>query len=417
MTPNSRDNAPTPPIMAGFPVPPEWRVPLDQLDAAPWNRWSFQHMRELVPTVEVRRGADVWDLPGGGGDVDAIPCTDARGAPSSWGAMLDATHADAALVWLDGRVIAECYRNGMDARRPHLAMSVTKSVVGAVAGCLIGEGLLDPAAPVTGLAPELRRTAWAGATLQQVLDMTTGVRFDESYGRPGADIMLIDVAAGWKPPFPWMDPASVPGCVWDVVLGLRERDAPHGARFAYRSIETDVLGVLMERAAGMRLADLVSARLWAPMGAAEDGYFTVDRAGFALADGGFNACLRDYARFGRLLAEDGARDGRQVIPKAWIADIRAGAHGLFDDAHRGIFPEGRYRNQFWVIDRRHRAHLSLGIHGQHLLVDPDRGLVAVKLSSWPDPLGDNGAHLAHWLNAVEALARAHGAPAAGWWPG
>lgn len=398
-----RNSDPAPPIMAGWPVPPEWRVPAHDWDGPPWNRWAFRHVRELVPTAAVPRGADPWPMPGAAEDVDAVACLDGQGRPSTWAAMLDATYADAALVWLDGRVIAESHHNGMTPRSPHLAMSVSKSVVGTVAGILIGEGLMDPFAPVTDLAPDLADTAWRGATLQQVLDMTTGVRFDETYGSPQADIFMVDVAAGWKPPFPWMDPEFVPGCIWDMVLRLTETEAEHGARFRYRSIETDVLGVLMERAAGMRLADLVSDRLWAPMGAAEDACFTVDRAGFALADGGFNACLRDFARFGRLLLEDGRRDGRRLVPKAWIDDIRAGPHGLFDADGRAVFPQGRYRNQFWIEADGRPAHLALGIYGQHILIDPEAGLVAVKLSSWPDPLGAGG-HLQHWLNAVRAVA-------------
>ncbi|MDK3019681.1 serine hydrolase domain-containing protein [Pseudodonghicola flavimaris] len=405
-----RNSDPRPPIMQGHPVPPEWRVPPHDWDSPPWNRWAFQHMREMVPTVEVRRGETVWPLPGTPGDIAGIPYDTLDGRRSDWGAMLEETYTDAALIWLDGRVIAETYCNGMDSRRPHIAFSVSKSVVGAVAGSLIAEGQLDPAAPVTDYVPELAATAWAGATLQQVLDMTSGTTFDESYGNQDAHVFLLDVAANIKPIYPFMDPDRVPGCIWELILSLTEAEAPHGSRFEYRSIETDLLGALMERVSGQRLADLVSDRLWAPMGAAEDGFFTVDRAGFAMADGGFNATLRDFARFGRLLLEDGARDGRQILPRTWIEDIRAGDHGLFNAQGRDMLPRGRYRNQFWIEDDSRPAHLSLGIFGQHIYVDPEIGLVAVKLSSWPDFLSAEG-HMQNWLRAVKAVAAAYGAPA------
>lgn len=401
-----RNSDPAPPIMQGHPVPPEWRIPAHDWDAPPWNRWAFQHMREIVATVDVPRGERIWDLPGTGGEVDAIPCRDAQGAATTWGRMLDDTHADAALVWLDGRIIVESYFNGMTPRTPHIVFSVSKSITSAVAGTLIGEGLMDPAAPVTEIMPELAATAWNGATLGQVLDMTSGVRFDETYGKHDAQVFLLDVAANLKPPYPWMEPDRVPACIWDLILSLTATEAPHGARFAYRSIETDVLGYLMERVTDRRLSDLVSDRLWAPMGAEQDGFFTVDRAGYPLADGGFNACLRDLARFGRLLLEDGQRDGRQVIPRAWIDDIRHGDHGLFDDDHRDFLPNGRYRNQFWIEADGHPAHLCLGIFGQHVYVDPETGLVAVKLSSWPTFLGDRG-QARTWLDAVKAVAAAH----------
>lgn len=403
-----RNSDPPPPIMQGTPVPPEWRVPPRDWDGPPWNRWAFQHMREIVPTADVPRGDSVWDLPGAGRDVDAVAYVTPDGRGSSWGAMLDETYTDAALIWLDGKVIAESYWNGMTPRRPHIGFSMSKSVVSAVAGMLIDDGLMDPAAPFTSYLPELENTAWAGATLGQVLDMTTGVAFDETYGNPDAHIFLLDVAANLKPPYPHMDPDKTPASLWELILMLTETEAPHGSRFEYRSIETDALGYAMQRVSGQRLADLVSDRLWAPMGAAENGYFTVDRAGFAMADGGFCASLRDFARFGRLLLEDGRRDGRQIVPRAWIDDIRRGDHGLFNAAGRGHFPNGRYRNQFWIEDARRPAHLCLGIFGQHIYVDPEAGLVAVKLSSWPDFLSDEG-YLETWLAAVKAVAKEHGA--------
>lgn len=399
------DPAP-PPIMQGCPVPPEWRIPAHDWDAPPWNRWAFQHIRELVPTVAVPRGGTPWHLPYDGVDMGATVFRTAAGQDTIWADMLDATYTDATLVWLDGRIIAESYWNGMLPRRPHIVFSVSKSIVAVTAGTLIAEGRMDPAAPITEYLPELEATAWRGATLGQVLDMTTGVVFDETYGSPDAHVFQLDVAAGLKPPYPWMDPATTPSCMWDLMLSLTEAEAEHGARFSYRSIETEVLGYAMERAGGARLSDLVSDRLWAPMGAEEDGYFTVDRAGFAMADGGFNACLRDLARFGRLLLEDGMREGRQVIPKPWIDDIRHGAHGLFNDDGRVAFPDGRYRNQFWIEDAARPAHLALGIFGQHIHVDPDIGLVAVKLSSWPVALSALG-WATDWLNGVKAIAAAH----------
>jgi CubicO group peptidase (beta-lactamase class C family) len=408
MTQSYRNSEPALPIMQGHPVPPAWRVPPLEWDYPPWNRWAFQHMRELVPTVEVPRGPDVWEMPGRPADMGAVAFDDHAGRGTTWAAHLEHTYADAALIWLDGQVIAESYLNRMQPQTPHIVFSVSKSVVSTVAGCLIGDGLMDPAAPITDYLPELAATGWYGATLGQVLDMTTGVVFDETYGNPDAHIWMVDVAAGLKPPSPGMDPARIPACTWDLILSLTETEAAHGARFAYRSIETDVLGYAMERAAGQRLAALVSDRLWAPMGAERKAFFTVDRAGFALADGGLNACLREMARFGRLLLEDGRRDGRQIVPRAWIDDIRGGDHGLFDDHGREGFPDGRYRNQFWIPDRDRPAHLCLGIFGQHVHVDPDRGLVAVKLSSWPSFLSDDHWTL-DWLAGVHAVADAHGA--------
>lgn len=405
MSDSYRNSEPRPPIMQGSPVPPEWRVPPLDWDGPPWNRWAFQHMRELVPTVDVRRKGAVWPIPSAAADISATAYQTADGRASTYAEMLDETYADGALILFDGRIIAEHYENAMTPRTPHMAFSVSKSVVSTVTGILIGEGLMDPAAPITELLPELERTGWNGATLQHVLDMTSGVKFDETYGGPNSDILMLDVAANLKPPSPHMDPALIPACLWDQMMGLTVREAEHGARFKYRSIETECLGYAMERASGMRLADLISDRLWAPLGAERDGFFTVDRAGFAMADGGFNATLRDFARFGRLWLEDGLRDGRRIVPAEWVRDVRDGTHGLTRGDELEMLPGARYRNQFWIEADGRPAHLALGIFGQHILVDPETGLVAVKLSSWPEFVRHE--HLANWLRAVRAVVAAH----------
>ncbi|WP_082181908.1 serine hydrolase domain-containing protein [Aestuariivita boseongensis] len=403
--PLSFKNSETPaPVMQGTPVPPEWRVPAGGYDTPPFNRWSFQNMRQIAHTADIRRGDTVWDMPGDAQDMSALEFQGSSG-PTTWARMLDDTYTDATLVWLNGRVVVEEYFNAMAPRSQHIVFSVSKSLTSAVAGCLIGDGLVDPTAPVTEYVPDLARCAWNGASAQQVLDMTTGVVFDETYDDPQAEVWRLDVAANLRPAPPEMtDP---PETIRDLILWLSKTDAAHGARFSYRSIETEVLSTILEAASGQNFVPMMSERLWAPMGAEEDAYVAVDRASFAMSDGGICTTLRDLARFGRLLLEDGCRDGQRIIPKAWIDDIRGGDHGLFDDEHRDMFPNGRYRNMFWIPDRERPAHMCLGIHGQHVWVDPERGLVAVKLSSWPTALSDE-SFLGDWMAGVDAIVAAHG---------
>lgn len=381
-----RNAGPRPPIMAGSPVPPKWRVPRADWDRPPWNRWSFQHVREILPTVGVDRGeGPASALPQARQDIGGIAFEAADGHRMSVEAMLDETCTDGFIVVHAGRVVHESYFNGMTAGTLHLSQSVAKSITSTVAGILIGRGLLDPRAPVTDYLPELGETAWKGARLQHVLDMTSGVAFEEEYTSPTSDIGLTDVAAGWKP-VPPDAPAGIewPACIWDQILTLARQEAEHGERFRYRSIETDVLAHCMERVAGKRLAALVSDELWGPMGAEQDACFTVDSAGYALADGGFNATLRDYARVGLVHLNDGFWNDRQVVPKEWITDIRRGDHGLFNDESRQVLPNGRYRNQFWIEDEARETVMARGVFGQLVYISPELDLVAAKLSSWPD---------------------------------
>jgi len=401
-----KNSDPRPPIMAGSPVPAEWRMPRADWDRPPWNRWAFQHIREILPTVEVPRGNGAPSaLPEALQDIGDIAFSAADGSRMRVDEMLDETYTDGFIVIHGGSVVHESYFNGMTCRTRHLSQSVAKSVTSTVAGILIGRGLLDPQAPVTDYLPELAATAWKGAKLQHVLDMASGVAYEEAYTSPMSDIGRTDVASGWKPVPPEApDDFDWPATVWDQILGLTEMEAEHGSRFRYRSIETDVLAHAMERVTGKRLAGLVSDELWKPMGAEQDAFFTVDGGGYALADGGFNACLRDYARIGLCYLNDGVFNGRRILPSEWVADVRRGGHGLFDESGREYLPNGCYRNQFWIEDVDTGAFMAQGVFGQMIYVSPDRNLVVAKLSSWPDFV--NRQLSITTLRAVHAIAEA-----------
>lgn len=397
-----KNSDPIPPIMQGSPPPQEMRVPTIDWDRAPWNRWSFQRVSELVPTARIRRGDSVTPLPVASGNLDSLTFRGLDGKETTFGQMLDDTYTDAMLVWKDGKILHESYHNGMTPQSVHLLQSVSKSVTSATAGCLIGQGLLDPAAPITTYLPELSETAWNGATLQQVLDMTTGTRYSEDYEIRDSDVGKTDYASGWKPAPEGLDTSTWPSCMWEQILGLNVADAEHGARFNYRSIETDVLAHAMERVSGQRLPQLISQHLWQPLGCEEDATITVDRAGYGLACGGISASLRDMARFGLMLLQNGQLDGRQIVPEAWCQDIRHGKHGLYDAENYRDWPNGSYRNQFWVEDSSRGRHFCFGVFGQMVMVSPDTGLMAVKLSTWPDFLDPALSSLAiAALNAVE----------------
>jgi CubicO group peptidase (beta-lactamase class C family) len=373
-------------------------VPHEHWDRAPWNRWTFQHVREMTATAQVWRGRGPASLlPSDPREIDSIGF-DVDGRRDTVGTFLQSSFTDGFLVLHHGKVIAERYLNGMTEQTPHLSQSVAKSVVGTVAGILIHRGVVDPQALVTHYLPELEATAYRGATVQHVLDMTSGVVFDETYTANNSHMAQLDAACGWKQP----RSAAWPKSVWELILTLKDTECPHSASFRYRSIETDVLAFLLQRASGVPLVDLVSRELWAPMGAEEDAYFTVDSEGYALADGGFNATLRDYARFALLHLGGGAINGKQIVPKAWIEEIRLGSKPeLFGGAYHEVLPHGAYHNQFWIEDGERRAYMARGVFGQLIYIDPQAKFAAVKLSSWPDFLSVERSRTA--LAAVRAI--------------
>ena len=389
-------------IMRGFPPPPEQRVTLENWDSAPFNRWSFRNIRRILPTAEVSRGSGPSSsLPRAPQALDSVTFQDLDGGTKTLADLLAETYSDGFLVLHRGRVVFERYLNGMTERSLHLSQSVAKSVVSSTAGILIGRGALDPEAPVQSYVPELARCGYKDATLQQVLDMTSGVRFTEDYTDPSSDVHLIDGACGWKPG----RHGDAPTCVYELILTL-DRERPHGESFRYRSIETEVLAWCLERATGLHLTELVGAELWGKLGAEQDASFTVDPAGAALASGGFNATLRDYARFAQMHLEQGLFNGRQIVAAEWIAGCRNGDHSLFGAPYNEVLPDGAYCNQFWIEDRTRRAYMARGVFGQLIYIDPQAALAAVKLSTWPD--FQNARFSIETLRALRAIGDALG---------
>ncbi len=372
-------------IMRGFPPPPEKRPDPTNWELPPFNRWSFMNIRSLFPTVDVRAdGRRAQALPRALRDLSAIEFRDHAGDPISLPEFLDRSYTDGFIVLHRGRVVGEQYFNDLRRDTPHLSQSVAKSIVGALAGILHARGLVDPDAPLVDYVPELAHSGYHDATLAHALDMTSGVRFTEDYNAPDSDMTRIDIAAGWRP-VPDGDSQST---IRDVILTL-PKVREHGDHFEYKSIETDVVAWALERAAERSLAELVSEFIWKPIGAARDGFFTVDRAATALADGGFNATLRDYARFGLMMQNDGRVGDAEVVPKAWVDECARGRVPVEIPPYCDICPEGAYGNFWWVHNAVPGDFMARGVFGQMIYIDRAAGLTIVKLSTWPDYLIPN----------------------------
>lgn len=373
-----RNSDPHPPIMRGS--PPALVPPRGDWDRPPWNRWAFQHVREILPTAEVWRGrGPVRELPRAPRDLDGLAVAAVSGEATTLAALLDETYTDGFLVVKNGAIVYERYFNGMDERSLHLSQSVAKSFTAGLAGILAERGVIDVNARVTDYLPDLNDTAYRGATLQQVLDMTSGVSFSEDYSDPYSDIGKADVASGWKPVPTDAEPSfRWPRHMYEMIQSLGTLERRHGDLFTYRSIETDVLAFCMERATGKRLPQLLSEEIWQKAGMEESASLTVDPAGYGLAEGGLNACLRDYGRYGLAYLEG------TLIPPAWIEATRTGNHAIFHDPYTLSLPQGAYKNQWWIEDPQSRSIMARGVFGQMIYVNWEHNLVAVKLSSWPD---------------------------------
>jgi len=391
-------------LMTGFPPPRDRQINVSNWQEPQNVRWAFRHMREIIPTQLISAGtASPRALPRTETRVGVpeVVCVDGRS--SSVDEIFAGTFTDALMVLHDGAVVEERYVEGMTETTRHLLMSVSKSIVGCVAGVLVGQGRLDPRAAVTDYVPEVAASGYRGATVRDVLDMRTGVAFSETYTALDSEVRVMERSVGWSPTL-----AHDPVGGYAYLATIRP-DGRHGGGFTYRSADTDMLGWVCERAAGERMADLISALIWQPMGAEFDAEITCDAVGTAVHDGGISATLRDLARFGLMILDEGLVDGRQVVPAGWLADAFDPAPGVREAfAHtenEAMLPGGWYRNQFWFFRADAGAVLlCLGIHGQLVYVDRASRTVIVKLSCWP--AAQNSDFLANTLRACGAIAAA-----------
>ena len=375
--------------MAGAPpFPAGSLVNLGNWQDPPYNRWAFQHVRELIPTARIRRGdGAARRLPRAERDLSGIRYR-SDGRELTVGEMLAESYTDGFLVLHRGRIVTEQYFNNMRPDTPHLLMSVSKSVVSSVAGVLATQGRLDVSAPVATIVPELGGTSFAGATVQHLLDMRAGTRFDENYDNLQADVRTYERVFLWRPDDG--DPRPADALAYYATLA---NDGPHGGPFRYRSILTDVLGWAIERAGGARLHELISELIWQPMGAEFDAEVTLDAHGNPMADGGVCATLRDLGRFGLLFA--GTRRAPSprwsVMPASWVRDTIAGAADgpeAFIAVEEPVryTPGMHYRNCWWVTEPAVPFFYAAGIYGQQVFVHQPSQVVVVKLSTWPSAL-------------------------------
>jgi len=366
----------------------------------PYNRWSFQHVQELFPTCRLARGRGAsFELPFAGRDILATEFASPAGGQVGIGSLLDRACCDAFLVVKGGHLIAEEYRNGMSPDSPHLLNSISKTFIGMLAGIAAGRGQLDPSSAVTAYLPELDTSGWRGATVRDLLDMTAGVRFAEDYADPLTDFWRESAVVGWRPA---LRSASTPGTLLEFARSLDAQDMEHGARFQYRTVCTNVLGMVLERAMGARLGTLLETGIWSRLRTEHDAAIVVDAAGLPYAGAGMNTTARDLARFGLMMINDGVVEGAQVVPSEWIADTIDGAadsKSLFARGSYGeVMPGWHYRNQVWVASSAPPVMLAIGIHGQILYMDKAGGLVIVMLSSQPEALD-----LAVYMDMLSAL--------------
>lgn len=407
-TPVIQSSAETDPVamgwMRGAPPPPDKVVKFEDgsFSRFPQSRWSFAHYRELFPTARVSRGTGtVAPLPYAlRMDLDNVTFrVSGLSSTMTWRQAFDAVYGDAVIVLHHGCTVYERYHGATNADTPHIMFSVSKSFSGTLAEMLIANGQLDENAQIMRYIPELASTGFGDATLRQMLDMTTALDYSEDYSDPKAQVVAYAYAAGAAPRPPGY---AGPRNVFEFLKTVA-KSGEHGSKFAYRTVNTEVLGTLLSRIADKQLPDLLSQAIWSKLGAEHDADFVVDSNGAAVAGGGLNMTLRDAARFGEMMRLNGRFNGQQIIPAQAIASIRRGASQEdFAKAGYTALPNWSYRSQWWLSHNAHGAFTARGIYGQAIYIDPKAEMVIVRFASNPKAANANFDSIS--LPAYQAIA-------------
>jgi CubicO group peptidase (beta-lactamase class C family) len=323
---------------------------------------AFSAMDKLFPVRTVAAGRTVQPL---------LPMPSAPDWPFVR-RYLDSHPATGLMALKDGRILFEHYQYARHAEHRFTSFSMAKTVVAMAIGVALAEGRiasLDD--PVDRYEPALHDSAWKGVTVRHVLQMSSGVRFDETYDRSDTDIARLSR--------PW---TRQQGALLETLQSFRERDGAAGERFKYISADTQVLGHVLARATGRSVAAYVGEKIWAPMGAEADALWVLDAAGFEAAYCCLSARLRDWARLGQLLLDRGQRDGRSIIPGDWVdaaSGVRAADRHLLPGTATRYFG---YGYQTWILPEQ-LGFALLGIRGQAIYVHPQLKLVMVQTAVWP----------------------------------
>jgi CubicO group peptidase (beta-lactamase class C family) len=350
-------------------------VTLENWQQAPYSRWGFWHLDELVPCATIT---------GGQGTIGRATLPSLSAVLPDLDARLKESFTDAFVVLHRGEIVHEQYFGDGGVEQRHVLMSVSKSLGGLIVGRLVERGLIDPAQFISHYLPELSDGAYGDATVQQTLDMTVAVRYREEYWASDSEVQVQDRVAGWRERLDG-DPVDT-----YAFLTTLKHDGEHGRVFRYVSANTDVLAWAIERVTGQSYVEALSTELWSLISPEQDATITVEPGGFAFANGGIACTARDLANVGALMLRDGATPDGQVVPPAWIADTRGGgdqqaaAGSIFQQVHRN----GSYRNQWWVTGDERGSYYASGIHGQFLWVDPSTETVIAKFSSWPESIAE-----------------------------
>ncbi len=404
-------------LMEGFPPPPDKQVTkATALQTAPFNRWSYQHMRMFYPSADVP-AADKpvplsktidWNF------EDGVKVNEpGTGTTKTLADFLKETWSDAIVVIRGDQIIYENYFNGMNPNQPHQMMSVTKSFGGLLGLMAVEEGKLKEEDLVVTYVPELKKaSAFADATFGQVLDMTNSIDFTEDYADPRSGIRTYGAVLGWTAK---VEGVEYPNSLYEYLVTLKiDKNYKHGEIFHYQTPKTDVVNWVTNRVNNQSFQEALYEKVWSKIGTEGETYVLLDNNATLVAGGGLNATPYNLARFAMMMLHSGKFNGKQVVPAAVVDKIaKGGSIKAFDngpDSDDVVHAKGEwsYRAQWWVKHTKGmEAFMAIGIHGQWIYIDRNHNIAIVKLSSMPPSKDEylDGYNLKGFYAIVEYLSK------------
>lgn len=386
-------------VMDGFPASGETQVTASNWTLPTYNQWAFRNVG-IHPSVMVPRDGETVTIPYNMNETLEQATFAYQGEKVTLLEALAADHTDGYLVIKDGQIVYERYFGEFGPRDHHLWASSTKSLVGMAAGILVEQGQLDTEKKVSAYIPELKNSAFAERTVRDVLNMITALDYSEDYVNmePGATSTEYFRRLGFIPAYDLMalNPAkdNTPRGIQAFLPSLEQNpELSPRHKFEYHSPNVDVIGWIIERQSGQPLQTYIAENIWGKLGTEHDAFFITDIAYTPVATGGFNTTLRDFARFGLAMANNGQYNGEQLFPEKWVKDTftlseeerqhvrksqyKDTGHVTFDDKLTG------YKNFWWIHDEEKGIATARGVFGQTLYVNQDKNVVIATFSSAP----------------------------------
>jgi CubicO group peptidase (beta-lactamase class C family) len=365
------------------------QLSLDNWRQSPLSEWSFQHIRELIPTENIPPGklSTVLQLDSDSFDDSLLfEVPGLNGVPWTLAQLCDATNGSALLVSQHGKIVHEWYSHKSVAHNPHILFSVSKSIIGILTGIFVESGQIDITKKVALYLPEVKKSGFSECTIQQLLDMTTSLDFEDFTANPSTKVAEYWASTGWNPTYNHQRVSSLHG----FLLSLEKGSNLHGSQYEYQSPNTDLLGWVLERISGQTIASLLSSLIWQPLQAEMAAYITIDQKGAARSAGGICTLPRDLLRFGQMILNKGRVGNSQIVSQQWIQDCFSGGNKVpwLNSDSSARFPNGGYRNCWYQIGNANGAIAAIGLHGQWLYIDPITNVTIVKNSAQTDPLND-----------------------------